>query len=416
MEDPVASALGSVDRLSPIDRSLKSPWPVGEISVEPKTPPLARRGRAIGDNGSTMEDPAASALGSVDRLSPIDRSLKSPWPVGEIAVEPKTPPLARRGRAIGDNGSTMEDPAASALGSVDRLSPIDRSLKSPWPVGEISVEPKTPPLARRGRAIGDNGSTMEDPVASALGSVDRLSPIDRSLKSPWPVGEISVEPKTPPLARRGRAIGDNGSTMEDPAASALGSVDRLSPIDRSLKSPWPVGEISVEPKTPPLARRGRAIGDNGSTMEDPAASALGSVDRLSPIDRSLKSPWPVGEISVEPKTPPLARRGRAIGDNGSTMEDPAASALGSVDRLSPIDRSLKSPWPVGEISVEPKTPPLARRGRAIGDNGSTMEDAAACASCESHWGQWLYQGSPRLGQYDRHLHMNPTHCVPTRID
>ena len=98
---------------------------------------------------------------------------------GGIAVEPKTPPLARRGRAIGDNGSTMEDPAAGALGSVDRLSPIDRSLKSPWPVGEIAVEPKMPPLARRARAIGDNGSTMEDPDAGALGSVDRLSPIDR---------------------------------------------------------------------------------------------------------------------------------------------------------------------------------------------------------------------------------------------
>jgi hypothetical protein len=45
--------------------------------------------------------------------------------VGETAVEPKTPPLTRRGRAIGDNGSTMVARNARALGSVDRLSPID---------------------------------------------------------------------------------------------------------------------------------------------------------------------------------------------------------------------------------------------------------------------------------------------------
>ena len=99
---------------------------MGETAVEPKTSPLTRRGRAIGDNGSTMGASAAGALGSVDRLSPIDRSLKSPWPVGETAGKPKRPPLARRAGAIGDNGSTMEDPAAGALGIVDRLSPIDR--------------------------------------------------------------------------------------------------------------------------------------------------------------------------------------------------------------------------------------------------------------------------------------------------
>ena len=43
----------------------------------------------------------------------------------ETAVELKTPPLARRGRAIGDNGSTMGASDAGALGSVDRLSSID---------------------------------------------------------------------------------------------------------------------------------------------------------------------------------------------------------------------------------------------------------------------------------------------------
>ena len=44
---------------------------------------------------------------------------------GGTAGKPKRPPLARRTRAIGDNGSTMEEAAAGALGSVDRLSPID---------------------------------------------------------------------------------------------------------------------------------------------------------------------------------------------------------------------------------------------------------------------------------------------------
>ena len=45
--------------------------------------------------------------------------------MGETAVEPKTPALARRGRAIGDNGSTKGASDAGALASVDRLSPID---------------------------------------------------------------------------------------------------------------------------------------------------------------------------------------------------------------------------------------------------------------------------------------------------
>ena len=86
-----------------------------------------------------------------------------------------------------------------------------------------------------------------------------------------------------------------------------------------------------------------------------------SVDRLSPIDRSLKAAWPVGETAVEPKTPPLARRSRAIGDNGSTKGARAAGALGSVDRLSPIDRKLEGT-------------------EAGGRNSRRTEDAAADAS------------------------------------
>jgi len=51
--------------------------------------------------------------------------------------------------------------------------------------------------------------------------------------------------------------------------------------------------------------------------------------------------------------------------------------------------------PLGTMALHWKTPPLARRGGAIGDNGSTLEDAAACASRGSHWGQWLYTGRRR---------------------
>ena len=83
----------------------------------------------------------------------------------------------------------------------------------------------------------------------------------------------------------------------------------------------------------------------------------------------------MGETAVKPKTPPLARRGRAIGDNGSTKGASDASVLGSVDRLSPIDRKLE-----GTVTG--------------GRNSRRTEDAAAGASRQSHWGQWLYHGSP----------------------
>jgi hypothetical protein len=69
----------------------------------------------------------------------------------------------------------------------------------------------------------------------------------------------------------------------------------------------------------------------------------------------------VGETAVELKTPPLARRGRAIGDNGSTKGAFNAGALGSVDRLSPIDRKLEGT-------------------EAGGRNSRKIEDAAAGAS------------------------------------
>jgi len=51
--------------------------------------------RAIGDNSSTLDGLL------VDRLSPIDRNLKTPSPVGQAAKNPKTPPLARRTELLG---------------------------------------------------------------------------------------------------------------------------------------------------------------------------------------------------------------------------------------------------------------------------------------------------------------------------
>ena len=70
----------------------------------------------------------AAAAGMVDRLSPIDRRLKTEWPLRKAAEKTADAAACASGRAIGDNGSTMADSAACASG----------------------------------RAIGDNGSTMED--------------------------------------------------------------------------------------------------------------------------------------------------------------------------------------------------------------------------------------------------------------
>ena len=55
--------------------------------------------------------------------------------------------------------------------------------------------------------------------------------------------------------------------------------------------------------------------------------------------------------------------GGAIGDNSSTLQDAAA---GMVDRLSPIDRNQEVPWAVGQTAENRKTPPLARRGELLG--------------------------------------------------
>jgi len=66
-----------------------------------------------------------------------------------------------------------------------------------------------------------------------------------------------------------------------------------------------------------------------------------------------------------------------------------------VDRLSPIDRSLKTPQPVRPTAENQKTPPLARRDRAIGDNGSTngrsirYKDAISTRLIEKHQGEKL---------------------------
>ena len=76
----------------------------------------------------------AAAAGMVDRLSPIDRSLKTEWPLRKAAEKTSDYAACASGRAIGDNGSTMPDSAACASG----------------------------------RAIEDNGSTMEDDSAKLL--------------------------------------------------------------------------------------------------------------------------------------------------------------------------------------------------------------------------------------------------------
>jgi ribosomal protein S11 len=123
----------------------------------------------------------------------------------------------------------------------------------------------------------------------------------------------------------GRSIVPNRSELEATAASKansrravrrlrlrVGMVDRLSPIDRSLKPPQPVRQNSRR-----AVRRLRL--------------RVGMVDRLSPIDRSLKAPQPVRQNSRR-----AVRRLRL--------------RVGTVDRLSPIDRSLKPPQPVRQNS------------------------------------------------------------------
>ena len=103
-----------------------------------------------------MEDPAA---GMVDRLSPIDRRLKTEWPLRKAAEKTADAAACASGGAIGDNSSTMEDPAA---GMVDRLSPIDRRLKTEWPLRKAAEKTADSAACASGRAIGDNSSAVED--------------------------------------------------------------------------------------------------------------------------------------------------------------------------------------------------------------------------------------------------------------
>ena len=51
-----------------------------------------------------------------------------------------------------------------------------------------------------------------------------------------------------------------------------------------------------------------------------------------------------------------------------------------VDRLSPIDRRLKRPQASETQQPKAEDADAAASGGAIGDNGSTLEDADACAS------------------------------------
>ena len=50
-----------------------------------------------------------------------------------------------------------------------------------------------------------------------------------------------------------------------------------------------------------------------------------------------------GINSRKPQAAAASASGGAIGDNSSTLQD----AAGMVDRLSPIDRNQEVPWPVG---------------------------------------------------------------------
>ena len=123
------------------------------------------------------------------------------------------------------------------------------------------------------------------------------------------------------------------------------------------------------------------------------------------------------KAAEETAVPAAGASGGAIGDNGSTL----GGLL--VDRLSPIDRSVKTAWLVREKQPNSlKTPPLARRaeplgtmalhcgpiGRSIVPNRSEREDCLAGEKSSrtalrrlrlrvgrSHWGQWLYTGRRR---------------------
>jgi hypothetical protein len=77
-----------------------------------KTPPLARRAELLGTIALPWK---AAAAGMVDRLSPIDRRLKTEWPLRKAAEKTADAAAGASGRAIGDNGSTMEDDSDKRL-------------------------------------------------------------------------------------------------------------------------------------------------------------------------------------------------------------------------------------------------------------------------------------------------------------
>ena len=60
----------------------------------------------------------------------------------------------------------------------------------------------------------------------------------------------------------------------------------------------------------------------------------------------------------------------------TTGSEIIAKSAGMVDRLSPIDRSLKSEWPLRKAAEKTAAPAACASGGAIGDNGSAQEDAA----------------------------------------
>ena len=125
---------------------------------------------------------------------------------------------------------------------------------------------------------------------------------------------------------------------------------------------------------------GGAIGDNGSTLEGLL------VDRLSPIDRSVKTAWPVRKAAEQPQDAAACASGGAIGDNGSTL----GGLL--VDRLSPIDRSVKTAWP-GEKSSRTALRRLRLRvGRSHWGQWLYTGRRLRLRVGRSHWGQWLYTG------------------------
>ena len=68
-----------------------------------------------------------------------------------------------------------------------------------------------------------------------------------------------------------------------------------------------------------------------------------------------------GINSRKPQDAAACASGGALGDNSSTLPD----AAGMVHRLSPIDRNQEGPWPVRLATENRKTPPLTRRGELL---------------------------------------------------